>query len=249
MPIAIVNASSVKLLIEKPRKYMMANVATIDAGIASPGMIVARMFRRNTKMISTTRIAAMSNVSFASSIECVTNFEPSNALSSFTPVGSVCWIAGSSSRIRFATSIRFALDCRTTPMATEGVPFQRKIERSSSGPSSTRETSFSLTCWLPWLATTISPNSCGVFSSPRERTENSRRVDSIRPAGISTLRETIAFCTSCTVSPRAESAWGSTHTRIEKRRSPKMAALPTPGRLCNRALTSRSATSDSCIKS
>src|SRR5439155_668980 len=32
MPMAIVSASSVKLLIEKPRKYMMANVATIDVG-------------------------------------------------------------------------------------------------------------------------------------------------------------------------------------------------------------------------
>src|SRR2546422_5748798 len=54
MPMAIVSASSVKLLIEKPRKYMMANVATIDAGIASPGITVARRFRRNTKMINTT---------------------------------------------------------------------------------------------------------------------------------------------------------------------------------------------------
>src|SRR2546427_5883701 len=40
MPMAIVSASSVKLLIENPRKYMMANVATIDAGIASPGITV-----------------------------------------------------------------------------------------------------------------------------------------------------------------------------------------------------------------
>ena len=90
MPIAIVSASRVKLLIEKPRKYMIANVAMIDAGIASPGMIVARMLRKKTKMISTTRMAAMTSVSRASSIECVTNTEPSNALSSFTPVGSVC---------------------------------------------------------------------------------------------------------------------------------------------------------------
>ena len=117
--------------------------------------------------------------------------------------------------MRLATSIRLAFDCRTTPIATDGVPFQRKIERSSSGPSSTRATSFSLTSCVPWLATTISPNSPGVLSSPSERTENSRRVDSIRPAGISTLRAAIADSTSWTESPRAESAWGSTHTRIE----------------------------------
>ena len=128
---------------------MIAKVATMDAGIASPGMIVARMFRKKTKMINTTRMAAMSNVSRASSIECVTNTEPSNALSSFTPSGSVCWMAGSSSRMRLATSIKLAFDCRTTPMATDGVPFHRKIERSSSGPSSTRATSLSLTSCVP----------------------------------------------------------------------------------------------------
>ena len=69
--------------------------------------------------------------------------------------------------------------------------------------------------WVPWLDTANSPNSRGVLSSPSERTENSRRVDSIRPAGISTLRETIAFSTSCTVSPRADRASGRTQTRIE----------------------------------
>ncbi len=69
---------------------MIAKVDTMDAGIASPGMIVARTFRRNTKMINTTRIAAMSRVSRASLIECVTNTDPSNAIWSFTPSGSVC---------------------------------------------------------------------------------------------------------------------------------------------------------------
>ena len=33
---------------------MIANVATMDVGIARPGMIVARRFRRNTKMMITT---------------------------------------------------------------------------------------------------------------------------------------------------------------------------------------------------
>ncbi len=117
--------------------------------------------------------------------------------------------------MRRATSIRFALDCRTTPMATEGIPSKRKIERSSSGPSSTFATSLSLVSWFPWLATTSSRNSSGVLSSPSERTENSRRVDSIRPAGISTLRALIAASTSCTVSERADKASGCTHTRIE----------------------------------
>ena len=59
MPMASVSASRVKLLIEKPRKYMIAKVATMDVGIARPGMIVARRFRRKTKMITTTSPAAM----------------------------------------------------------------------------------------------------------------------------------------------------------------------------------------------
>ena len=73
MPIARISASSVRLLIENPRKYITANVVTIDVGIASPGMIVARKFRRNTKMIRITRIAAITSVSCASLMERVTN--------------------------------------------------------------------------------------------------------------------------------------------------------------------------------
>jgi hypothetical protein len=73
MPIASVNARSVRLLIEKPTKYMIANVETIEAGIARPGMTVARRLRKNTKMITTTRMPAMTSVSIASSIERRTN--------------------------------------------------------------------------------------------------------------------------------------------------------------------------------
>ena len=59
MPIARVSASRVKLLIEKPRKYMIAKVAMMDVGIARPGMIVARRLRRKMKMMTTTSAAAM----------------------------------------------------------------------------------------------------------------------------------------------------------------------------------------------
>ncbi len=48
---------------------MIANVATMDVGIARPGMIVARRFRRKMKMMITTSAAAMSSVSSASRIE------------------------------------------------------------------------------------------------------------------------------------------------------------------------------------
>jgi len=61
----------------------------------------------------------MSSVTFASLIDAsrTSTVEP---LSSLTPVGSVCWIAGRFARMSFATSIRLAFDWRTTPIATEG---------------------------------------------------------------------------------------------------------------------------------
>ena len=75
---------------------MIANVATMEVGIASPGMIVARRFLRKTKMITTTRPAAMSRVSSASWMERCTKIDWSNAVSMLTPGGSDAWIRGSS---------------------------------------------------------------------------------------------------------------------------------------------------------
>jgi hypothetical protein len=97
IPMASVRASSVKLLTENPMKYMMANVATMDVGMARPGMIVARRLRRNTKMMITTRIAAITRVSWASRIELLTKVDWSNAGVTVTPGGSEAWIFGSSS--------------------------------------------------------------------------------------------------------------------------------------------------------
>ena len=201
---------------------MIANAATMDVGIARPGMMVARRLRRNTKMITTTRPAAMISVSSASRIEVFTNSDWSNAGVSATPGGNDAWIFGSSWWIASATEMMFAFDWRTTPMATAAVPLNRSALRSSSGPSSTRPTSLSLISTPPSLRTTRLPNSSGVLSSPRERTVNSRRSDSMRPAGTSTLRLRIAASTSCTVSPRAASSEALSQTRIEKRRSPKI---------------------------
>ena len=101
---------------------MIAKVATMDVGIARPGMIVARRFRRKTKMITTTRPAAMSRVSSASWIERCTKIDWSNAVLMCTPGGSDAWIRGSSARIASATAMMFDLDCRTTPIATADVP-------------------------------------------------------------------------------------------------------------------------------
>ena len=178
-------------------------------------MIVARGLRRKTKMMMTTRMPARMSVSSASRMERRTNRAPSNPTSMRIPGGSASWMPGSSARIASDTWIRLAFDWRTTPMATAELPRKRSTVRSFSGPNSTRATSLSFTSCPFWLATVRLPNSSGVLSSPRERTVNSRRSDSIRPAGISTLRLRTAAWMSCTVRPWAASRLGESQMRIE----------------------------------
>ena len=132
-----------------------------------------------------------------------------------TPGGSASSIRGSAARMESATSTMLALDWRTMPTATAEVPLKRSMLRSSRGPSSTRARSLSRTSWPPWLATTRSPNSCGVLSSPSDRTVNSRFSDSIRPAGISMFRLRMAASTFCTVRSRAASSLAESQIRIE----------------------------------
>ena len=175
MPMASVSARSVKLLIEKPMKYMIANVATMDVGIARPGMIVARRLRRKMKMMITTSRAAISRVSSASLIERLTNIDWSKPMLRVTPGGSEAWILGSSALMASDTEMIFDFDWRTTPIAIDWMPLKRNALRSSSGPSSTRPKSLSLTRMPSVLLTARLPNSSGVLSSPK-------RADSEFPA-------------------------------------------------------------------
>ena len=64
------------------------NVATMEVGIARPGMMVARKLRRKMKMMITTSPAARSSVSSASRMDRDTKTDWSNATLSCTPGGS-----------------------------------------------------------------------------------------------------------------------------------------------------------------
>ena len=68
-PVAMVSAISVRLLREKPTRYMTPKVPTSDSGTAMLGMRVAEALRRKKKMTSTTRITASSNSNCTSAIE------------------------------------------------------------------------------------------------------------------------------------------------------------------------------------
>ncbi|RMR93426.1 hypothetical protein ALP75_200130 [Pseudomonas syringae pv. actinidiae] len=60
-PVAMVNAIKVRLLIEKPARYMTPNVPTSDSGTAIEGMIVALKRRRNRNVTRTTSTMAISS--------------------------------------------------------------------------------------------------------------------------------------------------------------------------------------------
>src|SRR5215813_11239863 len=68
-PTESVSASSVMLLIEKPKAYISAQVLISDTGTASEGMTVAAAERRNRKITSTTSVIAIPSVNSTSSTE------------------------------------------------------------------------------------------------------------------------------------------------------------------------------------
>ena len=72
MPIASTSPNSVSMLIEKPISSRPAMVPTSDTGMASIGMIVARMLPRNTYTTSSTSTNASMNVCSTSSIDALT---------------------------------------------------------------------------------------------------------------------------------------------------------------------------------
>ena len=60
-PVAIVSAISVKLLTEKPNRYITPNVPISDTGTATLGISVARALRRNRNTTRTTSTTAMAS--------------------------------------------------------------------------------------------------------------------------------------------------------------------------------------------
>ena len=73
MPMASTRPNSVSMLIEKPASSSPASVPTMDTGIASSGMMVARMLPRNRYTTTSTSTKASTKVCSTSSAEAVTN--------------------------------------------------------------------------------------------------------------------------------------------------------------------------------
>ena len=61
-PIASTIASSVNVLMVKPKAYISANAPISEIGIVTSGISVARQLRRNRKITTMTRITASATV-------------------------------------------------------------------------------------------------------------------------------------------------------------------------------------------
>ena len=73
-------------------------------GRARLGMIVADVFLRNRKMMSTTRARAMSRVICTSLMECLMDTDRSYRMLSFTEAGICFWNSGRTSLTALTTS-------------------------------------------------------------------------------------------------------------------------------------------------
>ena len=72
MPMASTRPNMVRVLMEKPRAYMPANVPTMDTGTARQGISVARQFWRNRYTTRNTSTIASKSVFTTSSMEIFT---------------------------------------------------------------------------------------------------------------------------------------------------------------------------------
>ena len=115
-------ASSVSVLMVKPKKYMSANAPISDTGIVTIGMIVARRLRRKKKITSTTRRIASPIVWNTDAIERSMNTDVSYATTSFMPGGRFSLILSTSARTACDSSSGLATACLMTPMLSDGLP-------------------------------------------------------------------------------------------------------------------------------
>ncbi len=87
----------------KSIRYITAKVPTIDMGSARLGIIVARTFRRNRKITSTTNPSARTNVNLTSLTDSRIDSERSNRISRLTEAGICARTDGRISRMRSTT--------------------------------------------------------------------------------------------------------------------------------------------------
>ena len=140
-PVAMVSAISVRLLIEKPARYMTPNVPTSDSGTATLGMNVAGRLRRNRKITITTSATASSSSNCTSSTEARMVTVRSVSSTTSTAEGSDACNCGNSFFTRSTTSITLVPGWRWMLRMIAGVALAHAARRVFSAASTASATS------------------------------------------------------------------------------------------------------------
>ena len=144
-PVATVSAIRLRLLSEKPSKYMTLKVPSSDTMVATAGMMVARTLRKNALTTSTTSTMDISSVSSISRSEERMEWVLSVATEILISDGNCACSSGSKARTPSTASITFAPGWRRTSTTTAGSPLKRPSVLVFSTPSITSATSPSRT--------------------------------------------------------------------------------------------------------
>ncbi len=140
-PAATTSAISVRLLIEKPARYMKPKVPMSESGTATLGITVARRLRRNTKITATTSpTASISSISTSCTEARIVTVRSVSTATSIA-AGSPACSCGSWRLIRSTTSITLAPGWRWIFRMTAGTWFIHAASRAFSAPSTTSATS------------------------------------------------------------------------------------------------------------
>ena len=144
-PVATTSAISVRLLIEKPARYMTPNVPTSESGTATLGISVAGRLRRKRKITITTSAIAIASSIWTSRTDARMVTVRSVRTVTSTAAGSDAVSCGRARLMRSTTSITFAPGWRWMFMMTAGASFIQAASRTFSASSMTSATSESTT--------------------------------------------------------------------------------------------------------
>ena len=161
-PVATVIAIRLRLLSEKPSRYITPNVPSSETIVATAGITVARTLRRKTLTTTTTRTIEIRSVISISCSEARIELVLSEATSSAICGGSCARSSGSSARTPSTVLMTLAPGWRVIRTITAGLPLKRPSVRVFSTPSLTSATSSRRTAEPLRHATTI-----GAYSAAR----------------------------------------------------------------------------------
>ncbi len=140
-PVAMVRAIRVRLLSEKPSRYITPKVPTSESGTATLAMKVAGRLRRNRKITSTTRATASSSSNSTSWTEARMPLVRSVTTVTWTPAGIEASSDGRSALIRSTVAMTLAPGWRWTLSTMAGVVLLQAPRRVFSGASTAVATS------------------------------------------------------------------------------------------------------------